>query len=131
MYLLDTDTIIYNLKGHALVKANLEKHANDPIRITSITLMELYYGAYKSKKVAANVAKVRMIEKALDIVTPGPETTEIFGMLKAQLEHKGQQLADLDLIIAACALAHNLTLVTNNAQHFSRIPGLSLENWTV
>ena len=131
MYLLDTDTIIYNLKGHVLVKTNLEKHVSDPIRITSITLMELYYGAYKSKKVAANVAKIRTIEKSLDIVTPGPETTEIFGMLKAQLEHKGEPFADLDLIIAACALAHNLTLVTNNTQHFSRIPGLSLENWTV
>jgi tRNA(fMet)-specific endonuclease VapC len=49
MYLLDTDTIIYNLKGNASVRSNLEKHVNDPIRITSITLMELYYGAYKPR----------------------------------------------------------------------------------
>ncbi len=130
MYLLDTDTMIYHLKGHASVKSNLEKHINDSIRITSITLMELYYGAYKSKKVAANLAKVRTIEKSLDVVTPGPESTEIFGMLKAQLERQGEPLSDLDLIIAACALAHNLILVTNNTKHFSRIPGLKLENWS-
>jgi tRNA(fMet)-specific endonuclease VapC len=129
MYLLDTDTIIHNLKGNASVRSNLEKHINDSIRITSITLMELSYGAYKSKKVAANLAKIRTIEKALGIVTPGPESTEIFGLLKADLEKQGETLADLDLIIAACALANNLILVTNNTKHFSRIPGLKLENW--
>ena len=129
MYLLDTDTIIYNLKGNASVRRNLEKHVNDSIRITSITLMELYYGAYKSKKVAANLAKIRTIEKALDIVTPGPESTEIFGLLKADLEKQGEPIADLDSIIAACALANNLILVTNNTKHFSGIPGLRLENW--
>jgi tRNA(fMet)-specific endonuclease VapC len=130
VYLLDTDTMIYNLKGHASVKSNLEKHINDSIRITSITLMELYYGAYKSKKVAANLAKVRTIEKSMDVVTPGPESTETFGMLKAQLERQGAPLSDLDLIIAACALTHNLILVTNNLKHFNRIPGLKLENWS-
>jgi predicted nucleic acid-binding protein len=37
---------------------------------------------------------------------------------------------DFDLIIASCALAHNLTLVTNNMKHFERVEGLKLANWT-
>jgi hypothetical protein len=58
VYLLDSDTIIYNLKGHAAVVKHLEDHLLDPIKISVITLMELYYGAYKSQKIEANLAKV-------------------------------------------------------------------------
>lgn len=79
----------------------------------------------------SHLHKISDTLKSLDIVTPGPESTEIFGMLKAhQLERQGEPLSDLDLIIAACALSHNLILVTNNMKHFSRIPGLKLENWS-
>ena len=54
---------------------------------------------------------------------------EVLGMLKAQLEREGTRLDDFDLAIAACALTHNLILVTNNTEHFSRIQGLRIENW--
>jgi hypothetical protein len=50
-------------------------------------------------------------------------------MLKATLEKSGTRLDDFDLIIAACAMAHNLTLVTNNIVHFKRIERLKLTNW--
>ena len=59
MYLLDTDTIIYILKGNPVVENNLQRHYHDPIKISVITLMELYYGAYKSQKVTSNLAKVK------------------------------------------------------------------------
>jgi len=54
---------------------------------------------------------------------------EVFGMCKAQLEKAGNPLDDFDLVIAASALASNLTLVTNNEKHFLRVEGLKLENW--
>jgi predicted nucleic acid-binding protein len=50
MFLLDTDTIIYNLKGHESVKKNLQYFIDVPLKISVITLMELYYSAYKSEK---------------------------------------------------------------------------------
>jgi len=130
MYLLDTDTIVFNLKGNAAVRENLLFHINDPIKTSAITLMELYYGAYKSQKVTGNLAKIKTIEKSLEIIPVGIESVEIFGMLKSKLEKTGSRLDDFDLIIAACALAHNLTLVTNNKKHFQRIEGLKLTNWT-
>jgi len=129
MYLLDTDTIVFNLKGNAAVRENLLFHINDPIKTSAITLMELYYGAYKSQKVTGNLAKIKTIEKSLEIIPVGIESVEIFGMLKSKLEKTGSRLDDFDLIIAACALAHNLTLVTNNEKHFQRIEGLKLTNW--
>jgi tRNA(fMet)-specific endonuclease VapC len=130
MYLLDTDTIIFSLKGDAAVRKNLLLHINDAIKISAITLMELYYGAYKSQKVTGNIAKIKTIEQFLEIIPIGIEAAEIFGMLKSNLEKTGSHLDDFDLIIAACSLAHNLTLVTNNEKHFQRIEGLKLANWT-
>ena len=129
MYLLDTDTIIYNLKGELKVHENLLLHVNDLLQISIITLMELYYGAYKSQHVDANLAKIKTLEQSLDILITGQETAEIFGKLKSKLESIGNRLDDFDLIIASTALTHNLVLVTNNEKHFQRIEGLKLENW--
>lgn len=131
MFLLDTDTIILNLKGHPAVKESLWRHINDPLMISVITCMELYYGAYKSPNIAGNLAKIQTIEGTLEVIPLGPESAQIFGMLKAQMEKKGTRLDDFDLAIAASALAHNLILVTNNISHFKRIPGLKLANWTL
>jgi tRNA(fMet)-specific endonuclease VapC len=129
MYLLDTDTVIFILKGHETVRKNLQHHVDDPIKISMISSMELYYGAYKSQRVASNLAKIKTIEQSLEVIPIGQESAEIFGMLKDQLETQGSRLDDFDLAIAACALAHNLTLVTNNGEHFKRIDGLKLANW--
>lgn len=131
MYLLDTDTIIFSLKGHDVVKTNLQKHFEDPMKISVITLMELFFGAYKSEKVVSNLAKIKTLKSYFEIISTTGESAEIFGMLKASLEKSGTFLDDFDLVIASCALSHNLTLVTNNTKHFKRIEGLKLTNWTV
>ncbi len=118
MFLLDTDTLIYNLKGNEEIKRNLQDHFEDPMKICAITLMELYFGAYKSKKITGNLSKVRTIENAFEIISVSSECAEIFGMLKASLKKSGMLLDDFDLIIASCAMTNNLTLVTNNTKHF-------------
>ena len=130
MYLLDTNIIIYSLKGNQTVQENLQMRRNDSLCVSVISLMELYYGAYKSQRVESNLAKVKTIEKTLKVIQAGEEIVELFGMLKAQLEAKGQSIDDFDLVIASTALAHNLILVTNNIRHFQKIEGLKLENWS-
>jgi len=129
MFLLDTDTLIYVLKGNPKVEENLRLHLHDPMFISTITMMELYYGAYKSQLVDANLAKLKALENSFPLLSTGPETCETFGKLKARLEADGTRLDDLDLIIATIALANNLILATNNQKHFSRIQGLKLTNW--
>ncbi len=131
MFLLDTDTMILNLKGHPEVKENLRQHLHDALMISVITCMELYYGAYKSDNVAVNLAKIQTIAEAMEVIPLGSESAQIFGMLKGQMERKGTRLDDFDLAIVASALAHNLILVTNNVNHFKRIAGLKLSNWTL
>ncbi len=130
MYLLDTNTIVYSLKGSVAVEKNLQLHLNDPMKISVMTLMELYYGAYKSHRVTGNLAKLRTLENALEVIPAGKESADIFGTLKAKLEKSGSRLDDFDLVIAATALSHNLILVTNNVKHFQRIDGLKFTDWT-
>jgi predicted nucleic acid-binding protein len=129
MYLLDTNILIYSLKGVAEVRANLERHKSDALGVSVISLMELYYGAHKSRWAESNLAKVRAIEASFEVFALGSECVETFGLLKARLESEGTSLDDFDLAIAATALAHNLVLVSNNIRHFERITGLRLENW--
>jgi len=130
MYLLDTDIVIYSLKGHPAVKKNLEHNLHAVLKISIVTLMELYYGAYKSQKVTSNIGKIKSIEEAFEIIPIGRESADVFAMLKANLEKAGTPLDDFDLILAACALANDLVLVTNNVKHFERIEGLRLTNWS-
>ena len=129
MYLLDTDTVICALKGQPDVVRNLALHADDSLGVSAITLMELYYGAFRSAQVAANLARVRALEKAVRVWDLQADAAEVFGALKAQLESNGNRLDDFDLGIAACALVHNLTLVTHNSAHFGRVRGLRLDDW--
>ena len=129
MYLLDTDTVIYALKGQRDVMRNLALHADDPLGVSVITLMELYYGAFRSRQAAGNLAKVRSLEKAVRVWDLETDAAEVFGALKAQLESDGTRLDDFDLDIAACALVHNLTLVSHNSAHFARVRGLRLDDW--
>ncbi len=129
MYLLDTDTIIYIIKGNDQVKHNLKLRLNDPIKTSVISLMELYYGAHKSQQVSSNLAKIKKIEHSLEVVPIDTGSVEIFGRLKAEYELQGKRLDDFDLAIAACALTNGLILVTNNERHFKRIEGLQIENW--
>jgi tRNA(fMet)-specific endonuclease VapC len=49
-------------------------------------------------------------------------------MEKAKLEGYGTPFADFDLVLGCCALAHNLTLITNNVKHFKRIESLKILN---
>lgn len=130
MYLLDTNIIIYSLKGHTAVNRNIRSHLHDPMHISVVTLMELYYGAYKSQKVESNIAKIRALESTIEIIPVGKEVVDIFGSYKANLERSGTPLDDFDLIVAACAMTHNLILVTNNTKHFKRIEGLKMQDWT-
>ncbi len=131
MYLLDTDTVIYILKGDPAVTEQLKRHLHDPMKISVVTYMELYYGAYKSQRVTANAARVKALCQSIEMAPINAAVAETFGMIKAALESGGNRLDDFALTIAATALVYNLTLATNNTDHFSRIDGLRLENWMV
>ena len=127
-YLLDTDTCIYLLKGHEAVKGRVAHVGVEAISVAIVTVGELYFGAYNSGRVEANLRKVRSF-----LATPGPTilpvddvATERFGRFKAELRRAGNPIGDVDLLIAGVAASRNLTVVTNNTAHFGRVPGLAV-----
>ena len=129
MYLLDTDTIIYAIKGESQVTRRLEETAGQPKAVSVITYGELFFGAMKSAAPQANLAKVRRVGELFPVIEVSRAVMETFGSLKAELQNRGKAVADFDLVIAATALVHSYSLVTNNQRHFRNIPGLRLENW--
>jgi len=129
MYLIDTDILIYSLKGLPQVMDHLNRTAAAPKAISVISYGELLYGARKSARPDENLARVRRLGEVLPIIEVSPAVMEAFGSLKARLEHDGRRLDDFDLVIAATAITIGYRLVTNNEPHFSRIEGLYLENW--
>lgn len=130
MFLLDTDTLIYSLKGHPAVVENFRIHADAPKAISVITYGELLHGAHKSQRVSQNLAKVQHLRELFPVIEVSCAVMETFGRIKAEIGRQGLVVDDFDLIIAATALVLGYCLVTNNVRHFDRITGLAFANWT-
>jgi len=128
-YLLDTDICVYWLRGNENVERSALAAGLEELAISFITLSELYYGAYKSKRIKENLAAIQALPDKVAVLDSDEAVCEGFGKLKAGLEKEGSVIEDADLFVAACALSHDITLVTNNEKHFRKIKGLNLENW--
>lgn len=129
MYLIDTDILIYSLKGDRVVIDHLNRTAGAAKAISVISYGELLYGAHKSSRPNDNLARVRRLGEVLPVINVSPAIIEAFGSLKARLEMDGRHLDDFDLVIAATAITLGYRLVTNNEKHFARIEGLEIDNW--
>jgi predicted nucleic acid-binding protein len=94
-------------------------------------LAELYFGAFKSARVQDNFTAIDEFRRVVRVLNLDDHAAILFRKVKATLKREKNILADSDLFIAAIALSTRSVLVTNNARHFNRIDGLTLENWTV
>ncbi len=130
MYVLDTNICVYWMKGNEDIEQKALSVGLDQIAVPFIALSELYYGAYKSRRIEENLAAIETLKSNLALLEWSEDVCEVFGRLKATLEKDGKTLHDADIFVAACALANNSVLVTNNEKHFDRIQELKLENWS-
>lgn len=130
-YCFDTDVISATIKPtpplHLIRRLATVPAANQ--FTTSITVAELIYGARRVGREALT-ARVEAVVRGAQAVLPFDTTAaRRFGELKAELERRGEPLAEPDLRIAAIVVSRGLTLVTRNVRHFRRVPGLVVENW--
>ena len=130
-YLLDTDMCIYLLNGDERVKSRVAQAGVAAISVSILTVGELYFGAYNSARLEANLERIHEF-----LSSPGPivlsiddAAAEYFGKFKAALRREGKPIGDVDLLIAGVAASRGLKVVTNNTEHFERIADISLENW--
>jgi tRNA(fMet)-specific endonuclease VapC len=129
-YLIDTDIIIYSLKGNTVVQNRFSLNENIPKAISVITYGELLYGAKKSKNVEKNLAIIYRIKELFPIIEVDKAVVETFSAVKVNIQKIGSPIDDMDLLIASTAMTMNYTMVTNNEKHFSKIKGLKIENWS-
>ena len=128
-YLIDTDVIIFGLRGDKHINEGMLENQDIPKSISVVTYGELMYGARKSKHPNKNIATTYRVADLFPIIDINKGIIEVFGEIKAKLEASGIRIEDMDLLIASTAIYMNLSLVTNNTKHFSRIEDLNLENW--
>ena len=132
MYFLDTNicAFIINNKFPHLSDRYVEQDKSK-IKIPSVVLYELYYGAEKSQRREQNIVKIQTFVSEIEIVNFDTKAAEIAGKIRSDLEKSGQPIGGYDLMIAAIALANDGVVVTNNTREFSRINGLAAEDWSV
>lgn len=128
-YLLDTCTLINLLNRRVSVGDKIISVGSEHCAMSVISLYELYYGAYNApeKYRATELQKISFLLKQFDVI-PLPHTSD-FAQIKKSLENAGEPIGDADVMIAATAIVHNMTLVTNNVKHFCRIGNIQVESW--
>ncbi len=129
MYLLDSNILIYWLKGQGKVAKNLQAKSPHHIKVPAPALFELEYGTAKSQKPQLQRDFIDAVVLKLEILPLDYPSAKAAGMLRSSLEGKGNLIGPYDLLIAGIAIANNLTVITRNTREFARVPGLRVENW--
>jgi tRNA(fMet)-specific endonuclease VapC len=128
-YLLDTNTCIAFFKNHPRVVATIQEKGIDNLLLCAPVKAELWYGACKSTRILANQAVLRDFFAQLNSLPFDDQAVEYYGEIRAFLAKTGTPIGPNDLLIAAIAKVHHVTLVTHNLSEFSRVPELLLEDW--
>ena len=133
MYLLDTNVLshIVRRRPPAGLVERLQQHGSDPLFTSCICVMELRHGAMRRADHAALWSRIeREVLARVEILGVGADDGIIGGDVMAYLWTRGQMIDVEDVLIGATALTRSLTVVTNNLNHFRRIPRLRVEDWT-
>ena len=127
-YLLDTNICIHFFRGRHEIKHRIKDAGFGQCRISEITWAELLFGAEASKRPDHHKAILDDFLEHVPIIQI-EKAIPLYAKEKARLIKIGMRVDDLDLLIGATALAHDLTMVTENVKHFQRMENLKLENW--
>lgn len=126
-YLIDTDWIVDVLHGQPTAVETLVDLAPQGLAVSLISYGELYEGAYYARLPQPALAGLRVFLQGKELLPLTPAIMERFGIVRGQLPRQvRQQVGDMDLLIAATALTHELTLLTRNLRDFQHVPGVRL-----
>ena len=125
-YILDSDILIYFLKGQKDIIEKIISLPQDDLYITIINYTELLYGIYNSNKIKHNKQKILPFLDNFKILEFDKKSSKIFAKLKSELKKSGNIIADMDLMIASITISNNAILFTNNIKHFKRIKDLEI-----
>lgn len=129
-YLLDTDICIYLIKKqNPEIWSRLLKAGIPNAGLSAITLAELKFGAENSRRPLDAKAALMEFTLPFEILDFNASAAACYGRIRKDLKDKGRPVGEMDMLIAATAMADGRTLVSNNEKEFRSIPGLKVENW--
>jgi tRNA(fMet)-specific endonuclease VapC len=130
-YLIDTNIWIFYLKhSSSPVVARLRNTPASEVAVCSIVWAELLHGARKYEKRDVRVARVEQTLAPFRSLAFDDAAARHYAEIRDALETQGAVIGPHDLLIAAIARNHGLTLVSNNRE-FQRVAGLVVEDWTI
>ena len=128
-YMLDTNIVIYTMKNKPAHMKELFVQRQGQMCVSTITSMELFYGAENSQNPKQNLAAVEGFLARLDVLEYDTAAAANTGQLRSELRKAGTPIGPYDGLIAGHARSLGLILVTNNVKEFERVAGLRIENW--
>lgn len=129
-YMLDTDMCSYLIRGGMPgLDAKVAKSPPASLCMSVVTRAELLFGVERKGRPAKLAALVGRFLQQVPSLSWNDDAAYVYAQVRSEMESAGKLIGNLDILIAAHALAAELILVTNNERHFKRVPGLRLENW--
>lgn len=131
LYMLDTDTASYAIRSRSPdVRSRLARILHEQLCISAITRGELLFGVHRLPPEHPLQSRVREFLDEFPALPWEADAADQYALIRFRLERIGRPIGQLDMQIAAHAIAVGAVLVTNNVRHFERIgPPLMLENW--
>ena len=128
-WLLDTNMLIFAARDRPReVRRRLQQVSPDDVAVSSIAIAELWYGAEKSEDPPKKREAWRKFLEPYTVLPFDRAAAEEHARLRFQLRHA--PIGERDLLVAAIAIANGLEVVTHDVAEFSRVPGLSVEDWS-
>jgi tRNA(fMet)-specific endonuclease VapC len=127
-FLLDTDTCSAHMRRPARLAHRFVQHIGQ-LAISSVTLAELFAGAYKHSQVNRLLVLIADLRQEVQMIDFDEACAQTFGRMRGTLSRRGISVPTADLMIASAALVHDLTLVTHNVADYRNVPGLRLVDW--
>lgn len=128
-YMLDTNILITTIKNRPEVICQKFEAHDGQMCASSVTAMELLYGAHKSQAVRRNLDAIEVLLGGLAILDFDLGAAEHTGQIRAELAASGSPSGPYDGMIAGQARSRGLCPVTHNEREFARVSGLRITNW--
>ena len=129
VYMLDTNILSDTIRNpFGVASQYMERVSEDALCVSAIVASEMRYGIRKKGSPRLSY----LVENTLSRIAILPyddAASQSYSVIRTALERQGKSIGLADLLIAAHALSLGLTIVTNNTREFSRVEGLTIENW--
>ncbi len=129
-FLIDSDICSAHLRGTSGL-ANRFLQYTGRLHISVLTLGELLSWTLRKNAPPKYHQGLLELLSDVDVLAVTSDIAWKFGELRAELLDQGRPVAAMDLMIAATAMVNDLTVITHNTQHFSKVPGLAIDDWLI